>query len=71
MIYGWYCRVSLKKFSDKTNWRKMLQNEHEEVRWEKAINQAIDLLPNDLKPYIISGSNVIEIDFPVHNIPKK
>ena len=64
--------VSLKKvFSDKTNWRKMLQNEHEEVQWEKAINQAIDLLPNDLKPYIISGSNVIEIDFPVLQYPKK
>ena len=64
--------VSLKKvFSDKTNWRKMLQNEHEEVQWEKAINQAIDLLPNDLKPYIISGSNIIEIDFPVLQYPKK
>ena len=66
------CEVILKKnFSDKTNWRKMLQNEHEEVQWEKAINQAIDLLPNDLKPYIISGSNVIEIDFPVLKYPKK
>ena len=63
--------VSLKKvFSTKPIGEKMLQNEHEEVQWEKAINQAIDLLPNDLKPYIISG-NVFEIDFPVLQISQK
>lgn len=64
--------VSLKEyFSDKTNWRKMLQNEHEEVSWQQAINQAIDGLPKDLKPYITKDSQLTEIQFPVLQYPEK
>ena len=64
--------VALKEyFSDKTNWRKMLQNEHEKVQWEKVIREAIDKLPKDLKPYIISGNEVMEINFPVLQYPEK
>ena len=46
--------VALKDhFSDKTNWRKMLQNENEPIAWEAARNKAIDHLPKELKPYIV------------------
>ena len=49
----------------------MLQNEHEKVQWEKVIREAIDKLPKDLKPYIISGNEVMEINFPVLQYPEK
>ena len=64
--------VSLKEhFSDKTNWRKMLQNDHGEVSWEQAINQAIDGLSKDLEPYIIKDSQLTELKFPVLQYPEK
>ena len=64
--------VSLKDhFSDKTNWRKMLQNDHEEIQWEDVINQAVAALPNDLKPYVIQDSKVLELQFPVLQYPQK
>ena len=64
--------VSLKEyFSDKTNWRKMLQNDHEEVSWEEAIYQAIDNLPKDLKPYLTRDHQLTELQFPVLQYPKK
>jgi hypothetical protein len=64
--------VSLKEyFSDKTNWRKMLQNDHEEVSWEEAINQAIENLPKDSKPYLTRDRQLTELQFPVLQYPKK
>ena len=65
--------VSLKEyFSDKTNWRKMLQNEYEEVQWQEAIKQAIDGLPKDLvDPYIDRDHEIIELKFPVLKYPEK
>ena len=65
--------VALKAhFSDKTNWRKMLQfNEIEAVDWTEARNTAIDALPNDLKPYIIHENNLLQLDFPVERYPDK
>lgn len=64
--------VSLKEhFSDKTNWRKMLQNDIEEILWTTAINQAIDALPKDLKPHIIRDQEVTELQFPVSQYPEK
>lgn len=64
--------VSLKEhFSDKTNWRKMLQNDHWEVSWEQAINQAIDGLSKDLEPYITKDPQLTELKFPVLQYPEK
>ena len=64
--------VALKEhFSDKTNWRKMLQNDHKEVVWDSAINTAIDHLPKDLKPYLIRDNEVSELQFPVLKYPEK
>ena len=64
--------VELKKvFSDKTNWRKMLQNDFEPIDWKISINKAIDNLSNDLKPFILSDFSITELDFPIKNHPKK
>ena len=65
--------VALKEiFSDKTNWRKMLQfDEVEAIDWRSARNMAIDHLPKDLKPYIIHESLVQELNFPVERYPEK
>ena len=41
--------VALKEiYSDKTNWRKMLQNEAEPIDWVSERNKAIDHLPKEL-----------------------
>ena len=65
--------VALKNFfSDKTNWRKMLQNNAEAVDWEKARNLAIDSIPKDLKPYVVRETTEIQsLTFPVLQYPEK
>jgi hypothetical protein len=65
--------VALKNFfSDKTNWRKMLQNNAEAVDWEKARNLAIDSIPKDLEPYVVRETTEIEsLTFPVLQYPEK
>jgi len=65
--------VALKAcFSDKTNWRKMLQfNEIPEIHWEEQRNKAIDALPNEMKPYISEESSVLKLNFPVLRYPEK
>ena len=65
--------LELKKyFSDKTNWRKMVQNNFEPISWENAFNRAIECLPNDLKPYIkIKNQNLEKFKFPVDCYPIK
>ena len=64
--------VSLKAhFSDKTNWRKMLQNDYEDVTWDQAIDQAYACLPEELKQYQIGGQNLTTITFPVLQYPEK
>ena len=65
--------VALKNFfSDKTNWRKMLQNDTEAVDWKEARNLALDGISNDLKPYIIRETTDIQnMIFPVLQYPEK
>ena len=64
--------VSLKEyFSDKTNWRKMLQNELEPISWEQAINKARGGIPKDLKPYLTKEYQLIELQFPVLQYPER
>ncbi len=64
--------VSLKAhFSDKTNWRKMLQNDYQDVTWDQAIGQACAGLPEELKQYQIEGQNLTIITFPVLQYPEK
>ncbi len=65
--------VALKDFfSDKTNWRKMLQNESQPINWNEAFNKAIDHLPNELKLYVKPiKQNIEKIYFPVDFYPSK
>ena len=65
--------VALKEhFSDKTNWRKMVQNESEPIFWEEVFNKALDLLPKELKPYMKPEERHLQkIAFPVLSYPTK
>ncbi len=65
--------VALKEyFSDKTNWRKMLQfSEVPEINWTEERNKAIDALPNELKPYIVQEESIMTLPFPVKRYPEK
>ena len=58
-------------FSDKTNWRKMLQNESEPIVWEEAFHKALDQLPEDLKPYMKTTAALEKFEFPVQSYPTK
>lgn len=65
--------VWLKKFySDKTNWRAMLTNKissHVDLLKEKE--RAIDLLPIELKQYVLPETSVQEINYPIEEYPPK
>ena len=65
--------VALKEiYSDKTNWRKMLQNEAEPIDWVSERNKAIDHLPKELKPYVLhENTEHLAIEFPVNRYPEK
>jgi hypothetical protein len=65
--------VALKEqFSDKTNWRKMVQNETEPILWDEVFDKALDLLPKDLKPYMKPKEKHLQkISFPVLHYPAK
>jgi len=65
--------VALKEvFSDKTNWRKMVQNEAEPVYWDAVFEKALDHLPKELKPYMKPDERHLEkMDFPVLHYPLK
>tara|TARA_B100000767_G_scaffold220419_1_gene208722 strand:+ start:5067 stop:5861 length:795 start_codon:yes stop_codon:yes gene_type:complete len=65
--------VALKEyFSDKTNWRKMLQNKAETVDWISERKKAIDNIPDELKQYIIKDNvEPLIISFPVNRYPEK
>ncbi|MDG1058535.1 MAG: DUF2797 domain-containing protein [Flavobacteriaceae bacterium] len=65
--------VALKEiYSDKTNWRKMLQNEAEPIDWVSERNKVIDHLPKELKPYVLhENTEPLAIEFPVNRYPEK
>jgi hypothetical protein len=65
--------VALKsEFTDKTNWRKMLQNQIDEsidlvqVKWELE-----ELLPTDYSQYLTEDDEIIELTYPVLEFPQK
>ncbi|MDM1367279.1 DUF2797 domain-containing protein [Myroides marinus] len=65
--------VALKDmFTDKTNWRKMLQNEVLETNLEEIRNSLKDKLPDEVKPYFDqTNSAIFNLDYPVLQFPKK
>lgn len=65
--------VALKAvFSDKTNWRQMVQNQNTTIQWEEEIDRALAHLPNDLKPYIMRPpAPPTDFKYPVEQFPIK
>ena len=64
--------ISLKKHvSDKTNWRKMLQNE---INQDSLISLRDELFPyvdEEFKQYLVKDESLYNINFPVIKYPKK
>ena len=65
--------VAIKEFySDKTNWRKMLENNFESINWNIERVKAIEKLPDELNPYILRDNiEPITINFPLIKVPDK
>jgi len=58
--------------SDKTNWRKMLINDIEDVDLEKQRERLADFLPEEVRAYFHSDSSrETHIEFPVRAYPEK
>jgi len=64
--------VALKEHvADKTNWRKMLQNDIEDenlVEWQQKLRRYI---PEEVQEYFIENNKETELHFPVHQYPEK
>ena len=65
--------VALKElFTDKTNWRKMLQNEVLESNIEEIRQTLKDKLPEEVKPYFdTTDSTKVTLNYPVLQFPTK
>ena len=60
-----------KKISDRTNWRKMLLGQTEEVDLPAMRNRVIEWIPENLRQYALSGELVRSFTYPVQSVPKK
>jgi hypothetical protein len=60
-----------KHFADKTNWRKMLKGEVEEVDLLILRDEAQQLFPEALKGYAVEGEQVQQLVYPVESVPEK
>jgi len=59
-------------FSDKTNWRAMLQNKTiEEVHLQEEKLKAYQLLPSELQQYLHTDNQIWKINYPVLTFPEK
>ena len=59
-------------FSDKTNWRSMLQNKSNlEVDLLQEKEKALHLLPAELQQYLYSDNKIWQINYPVVSFPEK
>lgn len=65
--------VALKNhFSDKTNWRKMLQNEMPETDLLEERHKATRFLPEEAKEFVLKSDNdLLYLHYPVLEYPKK
>ena len=67
------CEVELKSYySDKTNWRKMLENNFETIDLKKEKDMAIQKIPEKIYSKLIPKTDdPLTINFPVLKIPEK
>ena len=64
--------IALKKYmSDKTNWRKMLKNEIDNVSLLNFKEQAKNYIPSNILHYFNNDSKIVKINFPVNEYPLK
>tara|TARA_B100000900_G_scaffold338468_1_gene300675 strand:+ start:53665 stop:54459 length:795 start_codon:yes stop_codon:yes gene_type:complete len=64
--------VALKKYvSDKTNWRKMLKNDKDNVNLMAFKEQTKTYLPSNLLHYFCDNSKLLSLNFPVKKFPEK
>ena len=65
--------VLLKKhFTDKTNWRAMLQNQVDDsIQLEEEKQKARELMPRELQQYFSDENEVVELHYPVLSDPVK
>ena len=57
--------------SDKTNWRKMLKNEIEDVNLLDQREELQKYLPEEVRDYMVTDSSKVHIEFPVQKYPEK
>ena len=64
--------ISLKNhMSDRTNWRKMLQNDLVDDNLYDIRNELISLIDSELTQYVKKSETISEISFPVVKYPEK
>lgn len=65
--------VALKNhYTDKTNWRKMLQNDVLDIDLLNAVKTAGTFLPNEVMPYYEQTSHgILQLNYPVQKYPTK
>ena len=64
--------ISLKKhISDKTNWRKMLQNEINQDSLLSIRNELFPKVEKEYKQYLVKDESLYNINFPVIKYPEK
>ena len=60
-----------KKMPDKTNWRKMLKGEIEDVDLQAVREQVLPWFPDALRQFALSGEAVQVFHYPVQSVPPK
>jgi len=58
-------------FSDKTNWRKMLKNEVTDVAFDEYVKTAREVLPDEMKQYLVDDGEIFAFSYPVEHWPQK
>ncbi len=64
--------VALKEYvADKTNWRKMLKNDIEDVNLIEWREKLKEFIPEEAKEYFIENNTETHLNFPVKKYPEK
>lgn len=57
--------------ADKTNWRKMLKNDIEDVSLQEWQQKLKEFIPEEAKEYFIENNSETHLNFPVNKYPEK
>ena len=56
-----------KYISDRTQWRKMILGEYDELNLIDKKNDLYEYLPNNLDKYYLNDENIVELKYPISN----